>query len=274
MKRIALLGAFASAALAAVQVPVIDKVVNSAGPTTIVTTWPSPSPYNAFAQGSLITIYGRNLATATAVATTYPWPTTLAGTSVTISNATASATPCRILYASPTQVNVLLPNDVGLSPEALKPGNGGLGPFGSHDLFISTPAGTMGMHGFTIAIAQIAPGLFFGDSRLASALHAISYQVVTASNPVSPDEYVSLYATGLGELRKLPPEELATAITVKIDGLPASVLWVGRAPGFDGLDQINVQIPAKVQRKTNVMVDLSYTAKMTWAANSVWLPIN
>jgi hypothetical protein len=42
--------------------------------------------------------------------------------------------------------------------------------------------------------------------------------------------------------------------SVFIDGLPAKVTFAGRAPGYQGLDQINVQVPADVHRGASVPV--------------------
>ena len=52
------------------------------------------------AAGSLVAIFGRNLAATTASATSFPLPKTLAGTSVTFGGISAP-----LLYVSPTQIN-------------------------------------------------------------------------------------------------------------------------------------------------------------------------
>jgi uncharacterized protein (TIGR03437 family) len=39
-----------------------------------------------------------------------------------------------------------------------------------------------------------------------------------------------------------------------MDGQAAKVAFAGRAPGYEGLDQINVQIPAGVRHGTSVPV--------------------
>lgn len=58
--------------------------------------------------------------------------------------------------------------------------------------------------------------------------------------------YESIYLTGLGLNQAAP--------TVTIDGLGARVTYAGPAPGFSGLDQINVQIPAGARTGTPVPV--------------------
>jgi uncharacterized protein (TIGR03437 family) len=74
-------------------------------------------------------------------------------------------------------------------------------------------------------IAAAAPAVFTLDGRLAA----------TRGSGLR-GEPLEIYATGLGR----PP----AAATVTIGGRPATVLFAGPAPGFAGLDQINVLIPA------------------------------
>src|SRR5206468_5001052 len=56
------------------------------------------------APGSLVVIFGRNLAGATAQAPTLPLPTQLAGASISI-----GGLRCPLLFASPGQVNAEIP---------------------------------------------------------------------------------------------------------------------------------------------------------------------
>ena len=67
-------------------------------------------------------------------------------------------------------------------------------------------------------------------------------------------EYISIYCTGLGDVTTRPPlgsatpaDPLASTLVtpvVTIGGAPATVSFSGLAPGFVGLYQVNVQVPA------------------------------
>jgi uncharacterized protein (TIGR03437 family) len=60
-------------------------------------------------------------------------------------------------------------------------------------------------------------------------------------------EYVSLYATGLGLTNSSGGLDVAILTPqVTVGGITAAISFAGRAPGFVGLDQINIQIPAGV----------------------------
>src|SRR5947199_9611259 len=61
-----------------------------------------------FAPGAIIAIFGNNLASASAGATSVPLPTSLAGTSVELVNGT-SVQSLPLFYVSPAQINTELP---------------------------------------------------------------------------------------------------------------------------------------------------------------------
>jgi uncharacterized protein (TIGR03437 family) len=56
--------------------------------------------------------------------------------------------------------------------------------------------------------------------------------------------FESLYLTGLGSNEQAP--------TVLVDGINATVTYAGQAPGFPGLDQVNIQIPSGARTGTPV----------------------
>jgi uncharacterized protein (TIGR03437 family) len=182
------------------------------------------------AAGSLISIFGQNLSSSTASAP-YPWPAQLNDTTVNI-----DGTPCPLTYAAPLQVN-------GLVPSNLMPG--------LHNL---TLVDSQGQHSINLMIESIVPALFYEAGNAAAAQHS-NYQPVSASSPAAVGESISLYATGLGPVTLLNGLEVANQTpSVYIGGQSATVTFAGRAPGYQGLDQINVQIPAGVQSGASVPV--------------------
>jgi uncharacterized protein (TIGR03437 family) len=94
--------------------------------------------------------------------------------------------------------------------------------------------------------------------------------------PVHAGDYLQIYATGLGKatqngdpkglglvtgtIAPLSGNPLFLTIatpTVTVGGLPAAVLFSGLAPGFTGLYQVDVQIPAGVAAGNDVPLVVS-----------------
>jgi uncharacterized protein (TIGR03437 family) len=109
----------------------------------------------------------------------------------------------------------------------------------------------------------VSPGLFIIDqaSSAGAALHAEDFSLVNSDSPARPSEFLLIYCTGLGPLRitvnsgqtapSVPPlAETVYSPTVSIAGLSANVTYSGLAPGFVGLYQIKVQVPAGLSAGT------------------------
>jgi len=102
-------------------------------------------------------------------------------------------------------------------------------------------------------VTGVQPGLFIYQNRRAKALNQ-DLTVHTAKTPIAAGDYVSLFMTGMGATtpavadgQPAPSSPLAvlnTPATATVGGLPAVVQFSGLAPGYAGLIQVNVQIPA------------------------------
>lgn len=69
--------------------------------------------------------------------------------------------------------------------------------------------------------------------------------LITAGNPARRGEIVTLWATGGGAVERLAGLDwLRLRPAIVIAGVAARIAYAGRAPGFLGLDQINVEVPA------------------------------
>ncbi len=104
-----------------------------------------------------------------------------------------------------------------------------------------------------VAVVAANPGVFTTDGTTGVILHGIGNQLITASSPAAKGEVVVIYATGLGAVSPAPADGAAAGASqttakaaVTIAGVAASVQYAGMAPGFVGLYQVNVQVPASV----------------------------
>jgi uncharacterized protein (TIGR03437 family) len=93
---------------------------------------------------------------------------------------------------------------------------------------------------------------------------------VTTQNPAKPNEVLVLFGTGLGLLSPslatgAPSQGNLTVITagVTVDGISAEVQFSGGAPGFVGLDQINIRIPPGMRTATNIPMVLNIGTKQS-----------
>jgi uncharacterized protein (TIGR03437 family) len=207
----------------------------------------SPAPV---APGSIAAVFGSNLNDGSTVLSSSFGPdgklvTTLGGASVRINDV-----PVPVFYSTPGQLGVQVPFELaGQTLATVQATVGGQ---------ISVPR--------TIFINALAPGVFTANNQgteAAAALHENGVTPVTAQSPARPGEIVILYATGLGVAT--PPlatgepstgnVTVATA-TVLIDGVAAEVQFSGTAPGFVGLNQINVRIPGSTRSAADVPVAL------------------
>jgi uncharacterized protein (TIGR03437 family) len=160
-----------------------------------------------------------------------------------------------LLYVSGTQANVQIPSRA---------------PLGSQRLAVRVSETGELVAGGQVAVASAAPGLFTSsqDGRGAAAALNQDGRVNSTSNPAAKGSVLVLYGTGQGQVS--PPAEdgmpaaaapLSSTVTVPtsdgrtcVSSQPSmcvsfgstfgEVQYSGLAPGFVGLWQINVRIPA------------------------------
>jgi uncharacterized protein (TIGR03437 family) len=186
---------------------------------------------NIIAPGSIISIYGSGLAQASLTATSFPLPLTLAGATISINN---SSVP--ILFASSGQINAQVPFDAEL---------------GGAIVTVNLGGSMVGSASFVVQAA--APGLFLLNGGQAAVLNQDN-SVNSANQPASVGSVVAAYMTGLGAVDNpvaagvaasaSPLSRVTGTATATIGGQAAQVLFAGLAPGFAGLYQVNILVPA------------------------------
>jgi uncharacterized protein (TIGR03437 family) len=120
-------------------------------------------------------------------------------------------------YSSERQVNFLVPSDLSE---------------GTVDVSVSTPMGfSTKVH---VAVASVAPGIFFDSGS--------GYGAVLM---VAGGKAIEIYGTGFGALQTdaLGLLETKLAVDALVAGKLATVTFHGQAPGFPGLNQIDVLLP-------------------------------
>ncbi len=103
-------------------------------------------------------------------------------------------------------------------------------------------------------LRALQPGVF-AELGVALAVHHATNTLVTDASPASAGEIVYFYANGLGAVADA---RTLREVRVTVDGVECEVFYAGLAPGFPGVYQINVRLPAGVasgHRDLRVTVD-------------------
>jgi len=193
--------------------------------------------------GSLISVFGSNLASKLAQADTIPLSTAMDDVrSVTFNDIAAP-----LVFVSPTQINAQLPWEVLASGTATVVVNRTSG---------SSPPATVQVSAFSPGIFSVQFGVgqaivFFPDGILAAAVNSIPG---LTTRPAKVGDTLIIFATGLGavqpsvETGKAPTTvtNVVTMPIVLVGGVQAKVTFAGMSPQFPGVNQVNFEVPAGV----------------------------
>jgi uncharacterized protein (TIGR03437 family) len=191
---------------------------------------------SALAPNCIATIYGSNLSydTVAAVAATgSTLPTVLGGVSVLLNGYQAN-----LFYVSPGQINFLVRYD-------LTPGT----------VNLQVARNSLAGPSVKVQLNSTAPGFFPWSGNLAIATH-LSGALVSPDAPAKAGEIIVLYAAGFGRVNPdTTSGKLASSAATIVAGnqmqltlagvaVPTpNILYVGLAPGYAGLYQINLRLP-------------------------------
>lgn len=187
---------------------------------------------------AIMTIFGTNLSDAIYLASSYPLPTQLGPTSVTV-----NGMPAPLFFASPTQINFQMP---------------GSSPTSAIQVVVNNQATTSSRalrasQGHSTALTVVDPGLFVTPDKRAAALNGDS-SPHTAATPIPAGSSVILFVTGEGPVTPAVPDGtpapvsplsiVSAPVQLTIGGKSAQVTYQGLAPGYAGLAQINAIVPS------------------------------
>ena len=143
----------------------------------------------------------------------------------------------RPFYMSDTQVNFYVPAET---------------PVGANVIQVTSPSGVQ--VSAAIDLVAVQPGIFSG-----AVLHS-GTTVSAITTPVRPGEFIEIYCTGLGPTQSVRGLSLTTVTpTVYLGATALSPSFSGLS-GFEGLYQVNVQIPAGLPSGTLPLVIASGNA--------------
>lgn len=214
---------------------------------------------------SIVAAFGAGLATTIEVAITLPLPTVLGGTSVSVTDSNGITRPASLFFVSPGQINCVIPAGTA-----------------SGNATFTVMAGNGAMSVGTVEIAPGVPSIFTANVNGVGApaanlirVHPDASQSIEIPfqgefpdfiprpidlGPENELVFLILYATGL---RAAPNTDgnadngSAENVRVLIGGIELIPAFAGPAPGFVGLEQINVAIPRDLIGARQVSVTLS-----------------
>jgi uncharacterized protein (TIGR03437 family) len=205
--------------------------------------------------GSLFSIFGSNLASQTASASTVPFSKSLGGVSVHFTNGSTSI-DAPISYVQPgtgtsSQINAQIPWNL-VAPGTTATVNMVVSNNGANS--VSTPVTigpfSPGIFGFNAASGTFAIAYTYQDGQFAWPTGSVAG---LTTHPAAHGSLIIVYATGLGAVTPTlddgaAPGSVLTQVNtqpvVTIGGVTASVAFAGLQPQFPGVYQLNVTGPA------------------------------
>ena len=208
--------------------------------------------------GSIMAVFGHDMAAWAEAATLRPLPTALGGAVLVFRGenraALSSASPSGFdgevrapaFFASPGQINAVVPWELAELERAT----------------LTVQVGPAVSDPITVDLAPYTPGFFtLGQDGQAAVVIANTGGIVPAAvgslpgvvtRPVRRGEFISIWCTGLGPVPDPPATGLPTGVppplttdpsVITIGGVEARVTFSGLSPGFVALYQVNVRVP-------------------------------
>ena len=253
-----------------------DNFACGGAPSISAVTHAASFAVGAVAPEMIVSIFGLELANQTVIANTVPLPTTLGGSTFTVTDSREAERDMSLVFVSTAQVNGLIPAGTalgaatltattgqGVATASLQIGPGDEGPRQTGDL--------------PLEVAPIVPGLFAAnasgqgvaaalalrikadDSRTTEPLFDANLQPVPLDLGDTDQVFLLLFGTGI--------RGFSSEVRVTVGGEDVPVLGAVPQGVFVGLDQVNIgPIPRTLIGRGEVPIELTADSQ---AANTV-----
>jgi uncharacterized protein (TIGR03437 family) len=159
-------------------------------------------------------------------------------------------TTLRMLVATAFQINAEVP--LGMAP-------------GVHSLRVQS---AYGMAQQSVMVSAVAPAIFLLGNPPIGAITNTNYSLIGPSNPLPRGQSMVIYATGLGAVTQRSQLSVTNApVTVVLNGTELPSDFAGLAPGYIGLYQVNVMIPASTPPGLGIPLSLKVGGQLSNAVS-------
>jgi uncharacterized protein (TIGR03437 family) len=195
---------------------------------------------SALAPEMIVAAFGLDLASGIEVGGTIPLPSNLHGTTVSVRDSGGIERVAQLFFVSPGQVNYYMPAGTAVGPATVKIISGtGQVSFGVVDITMISPgifAASATGQGVAAAQALRVRGAQQTYEPIAQYISGTNMFVPIPVDlgPVGDQVFLVMFGTGF-RFRSSD-----SAVSVKVGGKTLQSLYSGPAPGFVGLDQLNI----------------------------------
>jgi len=234
----------------------VTVLLNTCTAATLANVSAASFSGTSLASESIAAAFGTSLATTAQMAATLPLPTELAGTTVRVRDSAGVERFAPLFFVSPGQVNYQVPAGTAAGPATITITSGqgdtttgkALITAVAPGLFAANSSGRGVATGLVLRVKADGTQSFEPIAQLDGQNQFIPLPIDLG--PASDQVFLILYGTGIRFRSSL------SAVAARIDGVNAPVLFAGPAPGFAGLDQVNLVVPRGLSGRGEVDLSL------------------
>lgn len=191
----------------------------------------------ALAPETIVSGFGSNLSVNVVIANTTPLPTELDGTQVVVRDVNNVDRNAPLFFVAPSQINYLIPAGTALGAATISVRRGGNTVAQGNVTIDAVSPGIFTANATGQGVPAAVALRIVGAQQTFESIFTVQNNVATATpidlGPAGNDVYLILFGTGIKGAS-------AGSITATIGGTATPILGFAPAPGFVGLDQVNV----------------------------------